>query len=109
MITTPETFQLMFTGSRLRELLRTVKAVVIDEIHEIADGERGWQLSVGLSRLESFKGSPVQKVGLSATIGNPEQVAKWLSNDTQPIVAIAPRYTELSVCLLYTSPSPRDS
>ena len=43
MITTPETFQLMFTGSRLRELLRTVKAVVIEEIHEIADGERGWQ------------------------------------------------------------------
>ncbi len=97
MITTPETFQLMFTGSRLRELLRTVKAVVIDEIHEIADGERGWQLSVGLSRLEVFKGSKVQRIGLSATIGNPEQVAKWLSNEAEPIVAIAPRYTELSV------------
>ena len=49
MITTPETFQLMFTGSKLRELLRTVKAVVIDEVHEMADGERGWQLSVGIS------------------------------------------------------------
>ena len=104
MITTPETFQLMFTGSRLRELLRTVKAVVIDEIHEIADGERGWQLSVGLSRLEAFKGSPIQKVGLSATIGNPDQVAKWLSKDAQPIVAIAPRYTELSVDAIIQTP-----
>ncbi|MGY8745040.1 MAG: DEAD/DEAH box helicase [Candidatus Poseidoniales archaeon] len=97
MITTPETFQLMFTGSKLRELLRTVKAVVIDEIHEIADGERGWQLSVGLSRLEAFKGSKIQRIGLSATIGNPKQVAKWLSNDAEPIVAITPRSTELSV------------
>ena len=97
MITTPETFQLMFTGSKLRELLRTVKAVVIDEIHEIADGERGWQLSVGLSRLETFKGSKIQRIGLSATIGNPEQVAKWLSADAKPIVAITPRSTELSV------------
>ena len=97
MITTPETFQLMFTGSRLRELLRTVKAVVVDEVHEMADGERGWQLSVGLSRLESFKGSKVQKIGLSATVGNPEQVARWLSKDAEPINASAPRSTELSV------------
>ena len=75
MITTPETFQLMFTGSKLRELLKSVQAVVIDEVHEMADGERGWQLSVGISRLESFIGRQVQKIGLSATVGNPDQVA----------------------------------
>ena len=40
MITTPETFQLMFTGSKIRELLRTVEAVIIDEVHELAAGER---------------------------------------------------------------------
>ena len=97
MITTPETFQLMFTGSKLRELLRTVKAVVIDEVHEMADGERGWQLSVGISRLENFKGSSVQKIGLSATVGNPHQVAKWLSPSAEPINAVAPRTTELFV------------
>ena len=97
MITTPETFQIMFTGSRLRELLKSVQAVVIDELHEMADGERGWQLSVGISRLESFIGRTVQKVGLSATVGNPEQVAKWLSDEAESIVAVAPRSTELSV------------
>ena len=97
MITTPETFQLMFTGSKLRELLRTVQAVVIDEVHEMANGERGWQLSIGLSRLESFKGSKVQKIGLSATVGNPKQVARWLSPEAEAINAIAPRSTELSV------------
>tara|TARA_B100000212_G_scaffold432_1_gene297 strand:- start:3530 stop:6538 length:3009 start_codon:yes stop_codon:yes gene_type:complete len=97
MITTPETFQIMFTGSKLRELLRDVQAVVIDELHEMADGERGWQLSVGISRLESFIGRKVQKIGLSATIGNPEQVAKWLSQDAESINAVAPRSTELTV------------
>ena len=97
MITTPETFQIMFTGSKLRELLKSVQAVVIDELHEMADGERGWQLSVGISRLESFIGRTVQKVGLSATVGNPEQVAKWLSDEAESIVAVAPRSTELSV------------
>ena len=78
MITTPETFQLMFTGSKLRELLRTVQAVVIDEVHEMADGERGWQLSVGISRLESFIERKVQKIGLSATVGNPEDAGRFL-------------------------------
>ena len=97
MITTPETFQIMFTGSKLRELLKSVQAVVIDELHDMADGERGWQLSVGISRLESFIGRTVQKVGLSATVGNPEQVAKWLSDEAESIVAVAPRSTELSV------------
>ena len=71
----------MFTGSKLRELLRSVQAVVIDELREIADGERGWQLSVGISRLESFIGRKVQKIGLSATVEESEQVAKWLSKD----------------------------
>ena len=97
MITTPETFQLMFTGSKIRELLRTVEAVIIDEVHELAAGERGWQLSVGISRLEQFKGSTIQKVGLSATVGNPDQVAKWLSKDGEAIVTEAPRITELNV------------
>ena len=104
MITTPETFQLMFTGSKLRELLRTVEAVVIDEVHEMADGERGWQLSVGLSRLEIFKGSKVQKIGLSATVGNPVQVSRWLSKEAKPIDAVAPRTTELSVDAIIQSP-----
>lgn len=104
MITTPETFQLMFTGSKLRELLRTVKAVVIDEVHEMADGERGWQLSVGISRLENFKGSSVQKIGLSATVGNPHQVAKWLSPSAEPINAVAPRTTELFVDAVVQTP-----
>ncbi|KOU48479.1 DEAD/DEAH box helicase [Streptomyces sp. WM6378] len=80
LLTTPESLEAMLIGVKTdhAHLLGGVRAVVVDEVHAFAGDDRGWHLLAVLERLEQVTGRPIQRIGLSATVGNPEQLLTWL-------------------------------
>lgn len=98
LISTPEQINAMLIGKRIREYLKNVKYVVIDEIHEIVTSKRGVQLTLSLERLKKYCGNP-QIIGLSATVGSPELAAKFIFSDSkyEIVKAISPKDMQIRV------------
>ncbi len=82
LITTPESLYLMLT-SRARDMLRSVRYVIIDEIHALASTKRGAHLALSLERLVAIAATPPQRIGLSATVRPLDEVAKFLGGYEQ--------------------------
>src|SRR5438270_2581426 len=78
LVTTPESLYLLLTAERSREMLRTARTVIVDEIHAVIGTRRGAHLAITLERLERVCGRPLHRIGLSATQKPIEEVAKWL-------------------------------
>lgn len=90
LITTPESLFLMLT-SAARETLAGVQTVIVDEIHAIAGGKRGAHLAVSLERLDELRdGPPAQRIGLSATVRPPEELARFLSGQSPTTIVCPP-------------------
>jgi ATP-dependent helicase Lhr and Lhr-like helicase len=81
LLTTPESLEVMLISARpeAREMLKGVRLVVIDEIHAFAGDDRGWHLLAVLERIGRLAGRELQRIGLSATVGNPEELLEWLA------------------------------
>jgi ATP-dependent Lhr-like helicase len=88
LITTPESLFLMLT-SAARQTLADVQTVIVDEIHAIAGTKRGAHLALSLERLDDMLQAPAQRIGLSATVRPPEEVARFLSG-AAPTTIVAP-------------------
>ncbi|HEV8059903.1 MAG TPA: DEAD/DEAH box helicase [Gemmataceae bacterium] len=78
LLTTPESLAIMLCQEPLRDLLAQVRHVVVDEVHALAPNKRGADLSLSLERLEELAGTPIQRIGLSATCAPLSEAARFL-------------------------------
>lgn len=85
LLTTPESLEAMMISTRVptRELFGGLRAVVIDEVHAFAGDDRGAHLAAVLERLSRYAGREVQRIGLSATVGNPAEILTWLRGGSE--------------------------
>ena len=85
LLTTPESLEVMLVSTRIdhRWLFANVRTVIIDEVHAFAGDDRGWHLLSVLERISHIAGRELQRLGLSATVGNPNELCDWLASSCQ--------------------------
>ena len=86
LVTTPESLYLLLTSAKSRDILRTVRTVVVDEIHALARDKRGSHLTLSLERLDALCPTPPARIGLSATQRPMDEIARFLigSGNVEP-------------------------
>src|SRR5258708_6564858 len=87
LITTPESLYLLLT-SRAQEILRSVRWVIVDEIHSVAGTKRGAHLALSLERLDHVADGPVQRIGLSATQRPLDEIGRFLGGVDRPVTLV---------------------
>jgi len=92
---TPESLEVILMNKKIdkEEFFKNIRFVVIDEIHSFADGERGVHLMAVIERIQKYSKHDIQRIGLSATVGNPEIIGEWMqgSSKREQIVVDPPK------------------
>jgi ATP-dependent Lhr-like helicase len=95
LLTTPESLEAMLVSTKpeARRMLTSARAIVVDEIHAFAGDDRGWHLLSVLERVVKLAGRELQRIGLSATVGNPDALLEWFAGhcdgDRQVVAPLA--------------------
>lgn len=103
-LTTPESLEVMLSilPEYAKERLLEVQAVIVDEVHQFFGTRRGLQLSCLLERLKHYTKRPLQRIGLSATVADPDAVARFLQGSDTPVhIATVKGQRELQVYLSF--------
>ena len=85
LMTTPESLEVMLLSAKVphAKLFGDLRAVIVDEIHALAGSDRGTHLISVFERLFRCTNNDVQRIGLSATVGNPQDILQWLQGTSQ--------------------------
>ncbi|WP_054850264.1 DEAD/DEAH box helicase [Vulcanisaeta sp. JCM 14467] len=109
LITTPETLQVILVMKSMRKALRNIRWVVIDELHELMNDERGTQLTIALERLVNIAGE-YQRIGLSATIGNTELAGQFLAGVGREFEVVTADITrDMEITVEHPEPNEEDT
>lgn len=81
LLTTPESLEGMLISTKVDRAawFGNVRVVIVDELHAFAGDDRGWHLRAVIKRIEAYARQPIQRIGLSATVGNPDELLDWFA------------------------------
>ena len=101
LVTTPESLYILLTAGKSREILRTVRTLIVDEIHAIADDKRGSHLALSIERLQALTNQPLTRIGLSATQRPIELVGQFLTGNGRPspVIVQVPQRRRLDLAI----------
>ncbi|HVY53492.1 MAG TPA: DEAD/DEAH box helicase, partial [Gammaproteobacteria bacterium] len=88
LVTTPESLFILLTAEKSRQMLKSIRTIIVDEIHAMANDKRGAHLLLSLERLEALTVTPPIRIGLSATQKPIETVARFLVGNERPLPEI---------------------